>query len=282
MALADQSLGTQEVVNLLVGSGGVVVQVDAVSSVGVDVGRESTGLGEDGLDAGRNGSRGVGGVGTGATTECDIILAIDHVHGTCEGTGRRQSGHGHEFTNGHWLLVLLGVGQDAFVEVAGAEEEELVGANVRVNQVSTAVAGARSRGASRGVVENGLLEVGTGKEDGHGGNAGGEPSEDKCIRKVRVHGGHGDSLGRAEGVSDVDNLGGLLDALQTALAHLAGQLGQSLDLKEGLDFVLRIAVGGLANSKSVVREGVVSPGQDVVHVGVVEVVVGQIPVSIDR
>lgn len=232
MARAHQTLSAQKVVDLLVGGSGVVVQVDTVSSVGLDVGSEGAGLGEDSLDAGGDGSRAVGGVRTSTTTECNVILTVENKHGASERAGSWQTSHGHKLTHGHRLLVLLGVFQDSFVEVAGVEEEELVGANVRVDQVSIAVARARSSGTSRGLVLIGLLEVGAGDEDGHGGDAGGESSEDERIRKVRVHGGQGDSLSRAEGVSNVNNLGGLLDAFDAAVAHLAGQLSQGLDLKE--------------------------------------------------
>ena len=54
MTLAQQAVSPQEIINLLKSPGGIIMQINSMASVGVNIGRKSTGLWEDHLSRSRN------------------------------------------------------------------------------------------------------------------------------------------------------------------------------------------------------------------------------------
>ena len=69
------------------------------------------------------------------------------------------------------------------------------------------------------------------------------------------------------------------DAGEGAGANHAGHLGQRLHLQERLDLAERVSVCRLANTQAIVGQRVVAVRNGNVNIGVVEVVIWEIPVS---
>lgn len=129
----------QEIVDLLVGPSGIMVQVDTMASVRLNVGSESTGRREDRL--GSRGNRLCGTTGSKAvtTTEGDILVAVDNVHGAGELVLGCHAGDSQEFTDGGWLLGRFGKVKKIGIEMARSEVEVHVVADVAASEISSAV-----------------------------------------------------------------------------------------------------------------------------------------------
>lgn len=254
------------------------MEVEAVASVGLHNSRELLGRWEDSLGGSGDRRSGTAGGQAVTTAEGQVVGAGHDDDGAGELALQRQAADGQELADGDGLLGLLGEGQDLGVVVGGVKEKVCVAVDVGVGQVARDVGLGGAIGDAG--VQLGLLEVGASEEEREVGGVHGEAGEDDAVRDVGVLGSQSVGLGRSEGVADVDDLFGVsLHAGQRAVAQLAGDLGQGLDLEEGLDFVLGLAVRRVAHTQTVISECVVALGQGVVDIGIVEVVVWQIPVT---
>ena len=160
VTLTHQAVSPQEVINLLISSGGVIVQINSMTSPGMNIGRESPGRREDRLGTRRNRSRFPTHMQTVASTERHIIRTIDDINGSCEVALRRQTSDSQEFTDSHRFLVVFGISQKTGVEIGRVEEEIYIAAQVRAVQVPGCVVRVPA-------VESSLLEVGAAEEHWH-------------------------------------------------------------------------------------------------------------------
>lgn len=182
MTLAHQPVSAQEVINLLISPGGIIVQIDSMASVGMDVRRESTGRGEDHLSSSRNRSRFPTRVQTVASTKWHIVRTVNNIYRSCELALRRQTSDSQKFTDSHGLFVVFCKLQKTGVEMGRVEEEIYIAADVRTLQVP-------SRVVRVFAVEPGLLEVGAAEEHWHIVGACRIPGEHERIGKLWIHRG---------------------------------------------------------------------------------------------
>lgn len=127
----------EPILNDLEGGSRVVMQVNAVTSVWLDVGLKSTSIWE------RWGDRDVGNAGSGSASSEAVTSAVDVViftsqdeHRTGESRHVRGDGEGKDFAKGDGLFGLFGKYGEADIKVAWEEECVDVGGQVGPGQIT--------------------------------------------------------------------------------------------------------------------------------------------------
>lgn len=299
--------------DVLVTGSGIVMGRNTVTGVGLDVGREVLilNVGEGLRDLMRNGRGRATSRKAVTTAEGEIAVTGEDEDGASEVIrSRSAAANGEDLAEGDGLLALLDDWQDLRVEVGGQEELILVRARVRRDDIAvrkilrrrqgrnvnwlqiieqrrlleqevrhnTSVTGAAK--AERRV-DRGLLQVATSEEITHERGVEGEASQDDALCQARVEVCEDVGLDGAEGVTDVhDGVIGRVDTREVAIAELGCQGVQGGNFEIGLDLVEWVAMLGLADTQAIVAQGHETSIQGGIDVGIVEVVVGKIPVRL--
>lgn len=130
-------VGDEPVLNDLVGSCGIIVKVDTVTSIWLDISLESTGIGIGRLDVVWDRGHYSAGCRTIATTINIIVVASDNLDGTGE-WGRLWCTicERKDLSQSHGLLGLLREDGGTNVKVSGEEEGEDVGSQISPGEIS--------------------------------------------------------------------------------------------------------------------------------------------------
>lgn len=259
----------------IVGAGGVAVQINAMTHVGLNVD----------LDAGAGGEAGDGAalgahevITTVALAEDQVVLGRDVQHRSRErGGGEVEGGLAQELTGGEGELGGLGVLQHGRVEVRVGEEGELVGVLIGPGQVARGPAGEAGRLVLRRKPEGGV-----GDEEGLVGEVVAVARQHQRIRELWRHRRQRVAQFTAPTVSHVHHFRRDRDLGDLALPHRPRQLGQHRQLHGRLDHVVRVHFGGLAAPQSVPGQGAVARAQRRVDVTVLRVagIAGQAEVPV--
>lgn len=78
---------------------------------------------------------------------------------------------------------------------------------------------------------------------------------------------------------DMEYFAGLGQSWNRSVANHAGNLSERLNLKERLNFILWLAVRRVTGTETVVCERMVAPGEGIIDIRIIKVVVGEIPIA---